>query len=651
MPHASHRIARFLVFMIAGLTGCSLDSQRRKIEGRRKGGEQPASVALPTSGASFSFTGKTVLSRSMVEEVLRKEGDFINDRADSEDNTGPNASNAPEKPDDQESNCDKIGQQITIEGAGDTYKARGSIGLSADNTCTEDPLMKSGARISGHFAILMEGRCGGGDFSGLSSPLEPMNSVFSERLSSCGKSTSVVESRVSHASLFEVDISEALKKLNGQGAPAASLQAKFHEESRRFFGSPDGGKCRRKIGPEKKAVVDGACVDFNEKITLLPPRSEAGANLGLSTSSSFGIPRRMLTPSLHSILSMAGGGAQLSLAGDEMLKVLILIDRSKLIVERLPSGELGRYRSGKADVQVNNWKGVIDFDDLNDRNQPAYSLTRIDQPGEKISGRIETANDPRVVPPIPEPTPPSELLCQDAVASAYPASAAQSSGFTPDVGFTLGSLGYACKDVATAQANCRHVANASIVQAAQPKGFVAASRKSSGAWYFEVLVTRSCNSTAGAFKFGADLNLPLASTFEAGIDLGASLLPQGSTAKRLKLSGDELLPPLKAGDVIRVFVQVDNPANPVSGGKLYLGINNSWADSAGLMYGASLDVAKVTAFLPAAFGDTTYQYGPSISLGSGWQAMANFGQLAFKYAKPSVTGLEIKDGWGHIYMP
>ncbi len=609
------------------LIQCRAEDQKHKVSGIS--GVAELDAAAISGGASFTFDGRTILTRSALLEIIKEQGDEINDGASASDNQFGGRLKSPSSNSDDKFSAGILAK-ARVKGQGE--RVNFSIKLNdEDMAALGGASALPGLKVTGHTSLDSDAGCHGADFSSIDGIGVEILDKASEILSACTLTSNRLESRDRVVTQFNLEMNV------GRGA------IKLSTLSRMFKGSNDGEPCKYNVA-QAMASVEGACISYIEDITHgsgAGLKASAQANLQLGDSA-LGFRAHVPTPNLHQILTLASGDGSQVPTEDE--SVLIKIDRSTT-TRTIGAGEMGRYIGGKMPVRINNWEGTVDFAEMNSRRQPSYKFTRTDGPAETVVGFIETKYDPKPVPvPVPTPTPTTiptaSGICESVLSSSFPSgSSALPAGSTAGYVSLMNPLTSVCT-ASSGTSMCRQFKSIDSALFASIKSEYGVPNKKSGAAYFEVYVLRSCSAQASTVGLSPTPVSGLG-VLSMGIESSGKLIGQGVSAA--------VFPKSKAGDVIQVLADFDNK-------RLYLGHNNEWVyfPQAGTPSVASVfDQAKFTAGLMVTKGDgTAIDYAPFITLGAGWEVLVNMGQQAFRYSVPdlaavlpSTTAPVVLKGW------
>lgn len=626
-----------LIFTTSMLIQCRAEDQKHKVTRDLGAVERDASGLDGES--SFSFDERTPLTREELLKVLKDKADDIIDIetvSSEEGNKGKSYS---------QSDSDFSLEKARVEGNNEEAHLFFSMDENDLPQSQLGPMSALGIQLDVRADGKISMACQGANFSGIKGV---GGSVMY-------KAILIRDECLQRTKQYGMGERQVIK-MNIKAPPALGMNESSYL-LRKYTGSADGDLCRFKFvgeGKDRLASVEGSCLNFIDEVTPTLgggggaiTMGRKGGNLGLT-----GMP-----PVHH---SLALGAANVN-PPEKGQSILVRVDQSNVTREAPLSsddnGVPGEYTKGKMPVRINNWEGSVDFGQLNARRMPAYTFTRMDAPAETVSGFIGSASGPLPT-PTPPPRPPVHDNCVSVAASTFPSGAGtipagKSAGY-----FNLSnSLSSRCTPSGSA-ATCRQfktIDSAGLANSREAiKPEYGLPSKSTGAAYYEIYVLRSCPNQPARMGLSPQLDSGVAEYLSMSIESSGKIVGQGVSSPVMGtfvhgVSPRLPWPKIKAGDVIQVLADFDNK-------RLYLGRNNEWIQSPQIgtsFFGAAFNSGKATAgILLTKVDQTAIDYVPFVSLGAGWEVLANMGQSNFKYTPPTLPAVapltnpaQVLKGW------
>ena len=624
-----------LIFTTSMLIQCRAEDQKHKVTGDLEAVERDASDLAGES--SFSFDERTPLTREELLKVLADKGDDIID-TESMGSEGGNKAELASHGDSE----DPL-KKARVEGNNEEAHLFFSMDENDLPQSQLGPMSALGIQLDVRADGKISMACQGANFSGIKGVGELV----------LRKALLIRDECLQRSKQYGLG-ERLVAKMNIKAPPAFGMnQSRL---SRKYMGSPDGDLCRFKFageGKDRLASVEGSCLNFIEEVTQTSGGGRDAANMNL-TGLSAANPSLAL-PSVHTALALGAANAN---APKKNQSILIRVDSSNatreapLLPDDSDNGVPGDITTGKMAVRINNWEGSVDFGQLNARRQPAYTFTRMDAPGETVSGFIGSASGPLPTPtptPTPPPRPPVQDNCVSVEASTFPRGAGtipagKSAGY-----FNLSnSLSSRCTASGSSAATCRQFKTidsaglANSREAIKPEYGLPSKR--TGAAYYEIYVLRSCPNQLASMGLSPQLDSGVAEFLSMSIESSGKIVGQGVSSPVMGTFVHGASPRLpwreiKAGDVIQVLADFDNK-------RLYLGRNNEWIQPPQIgtsFFGAAFNSGKATAgILLTKFDQTTIGYVPFVSLGAGVGSSCQYGPIKLQiYATHFARGCPV----------
>ena len=630
-----------LIFTTSMLIQCRAEDQKHKVTRDLGAVERDASDLAGES--SFSFDERTPLTREELLKVLADKGDDIID-TESMGSEGGNKAELASHGDSE----DPL-KKARVEGNNEDVHVFVSMDESDLPQSQLGPMSALGIQLDVRADGKISMACQGANFSGIKGVggLVMLKAIL------------IRDECLQRSKQYGMG-RRFVMKWNLKAPPALGMNES--RLSREYMGSADGDLCRFKFageGKDRLASVEGSCLNFIEEVTQTSgggggaiTMGRKGGNLGLTG-----------LPSVHTALALGAANAN---APKKNESILIRVDSSNatreapLLPDDSDNGVPGDITMGKLAVRINNWQGVVDFGQSNIRRLAPYTFTRMDAPAETVSGFIGSAsNRPPTPTPTPPPRPPVQDNCVSVEASTFPRGAGtipagESAGY-----FNLSkSPSSSCTASGGSAATCRQFKTLDSAGLANSREAIKPEyglpSKSTGAAYYEIYVLRSCPNQPARMGLSPQLDSGVAEFLSMSIESSGKIVGQGVSSPVMGtfvhgVSPRLPWPKIKAGDVIQVLADFDNK-------RLYLGRNNEWIQppqSGTFFFGGAFDSEKATAgILLTKVDQTTIGYVPFVSLGAGWEVLANMGQSNFKYTPPTLPAVapltkprQVLKGW------